>query len=74
MITIKNDALIKAVKNHDKGETAVAYQAGSSPNSLKKLLDGGTDFNVSTAKSVADFLNLDIHIEYVPRKAETAKA
>ena len=74
MITLKNEALKDAVKKNESKPTRLALLAGSSPDVLKKLLSDKTDFTITSAHQIADYLDLDVIVEFVPRQQVFSKS
>lgn len=73
MITINNTALKAAIKKHSSKPTPLAFQAGSSPTVMDKLLNDETDFTIKSAHKIAEYLGFDVVVEFVPRTNDLLK-
>ena len=74
MIRFNNQNLKKAVENHPDSQVKIAVLSGSSETTLKRVLKGETDLNLSSLDKLAGYVGLDVEIRFVKRaiQAETA--
>lgn len=69
MVTIKNEKLVKAVNGFDGSKTKLAVHSDVSEPTLKKVLDGDTDVNLSSIGKLATFLGFDVVVSFKPQDA-----
>lgn len=74
MVTINNDALKEAVRQHEQPESNIGILAGSSPATLRSALEGDSTMNLSTLNKLAEFLGLEIQVTWkkVKKPAEVS--
>jgi hypothetical protein len=73
MIKLKNEKFVETVESHPDGKSKIAILADSSRTTMDKLLNGKTDLQLSSVEKLANYVGLDVVIDFVP-KPETATA